>query len=335
MTEPSSSPWITAYSTLPPGDWPAKYLVADESGGTPLRFPFHARIEIGRYKEGWTPAPGVLRVDDPTVSSRHCIITQSLDGRCFIRDVSRNGTRVDGRRLVPNVESELRVGQTVSVGRGHTLRLDGEGPAPRVRRTSRVNVGTLAEPTQAEVTVLVGDIRDYTLLVQVASPQELQESVDRLFQALEEAVEAHGGTVKEYPGDAIYAFWENGWSESSAIRACRAALALRDLAGLLAREATVWRVPQFPLRMKWALATGPVILHSVGGAHPTGLMMLGEAPVRAFRIEKLADDDTGPIVTCPKTRELAAAAFDFRDLGERTLKGFEAPEHVFGLVGAK
>ena len=43
---------------------------------------------------------------------------QEPDGRCFIRDMSRNGTRVDGRRLSPNLTTEFELGQVLQVGRG-------------------------------------------------------------------------------------------------------------------------------------------------------------------------------------------------------------------------
>jgi hypothetical protein len=41
----------------------------------------------------------MLLVGDSTVSFRHCVLTQHPTGRCTVRDVSRNGIRVDGRRL--------------------------------------------------------------------------------------------------------------------------------------------------------------------------------------------------------------------------------------------
>ena len=47
------------------------------------------------------PGPGLLLVRDPIVSFRHCVVSQTPEGHCFVRDVSRNGTRLDGRRLVP------------------------------------------------------------------------------------------------------------------------------------------------------------------------------------------------------------------------------------------
>jgi len=79
------------------------------------RFVFHDTLEIGRLDPGRPGVPGQLLVEDPTVSSRHCVLTQHPNGRCTVRDLSRNGTKLDGRRLVPNVETEVRAGQAIEV----------------------------------------------------------------------------------------------------------------------------------------------------------------------------------------------------------------------------
>ena len=48
-----------------------------------------------------------------------------------------------------------------------------------------------------------GDIRDYTVLVRRVLSPVLQRSVSRVFEILTSEVIALGGTVKEYPGDAV------------------------------------------------------------------------------------------------------------------------------------
>jgi len=304
------------------------------AGGTPeeRRFPFVTRVQIGRAPDKGDPPPGVLAIGDPTVSSRHCVISRSPDGRCFVRDLSRNGTRLDGRRLVPNLEVEICPGQVLTVGDGHAFTLAGSA-AGDLPGDAGTLPGTLLAPGITEATVLVGDIRDYTGLMRRATSSRTQQSVVRVFAALEKTVVAYGGTVKEYQGDAVFAFWEAGPGTSAAAAACRAALALEREGRRLAADPSIWDVEGFPLHMDWALATGRVIIASMGGEHPLGLSMVGEPVVRAFRLEKFADDDTGPIVACRATREQAGTGFSFRDLGERLAPGFEAPEPVYALLG--
>jgi class 3 adenylate cyclase len=61
--------------------------------------------------------------------------------------------------------------------------------------------------------------------------------------------------------------------------------------------------------------------------------MVGEAPIVAFRLEKMANEETGRILVCPSTWAMACASFRFRDLGEMIAKGFDRPDHVFALEG--
>jgi adenylate cyclase len=316
------------YQPLAPDGRPAKYLVA-QPGAEPLRFKFHGHLEIGRDDPHREPEPGELLVADATVSRVHCVVTQRPDGACLLRDVSRNGTRLDGRRLVPNVETRWHVGQTITVGSAH-LKLMGTEPVDS-QKPSAVGSSTVPRADRCIATVLVGDIQDYTSMVREALSEELQRSVRRVFEALTAGVVKHGGTVKEYQGDAILAFWEGDASGQQALAACRAVLALDELAMRLGADPSTWPVREHPLHMQWALATGLVLIDSFGQSHPTGLSMMGEPVVRAFRIEKLANERTGRIVACKMTREIAGAAFEFRDLGEETAKGFDRPQRIFAL----
>jgi class 3 adenylate cyclase len=318
---------------IPPvgGEITPKSLVMEGGYEDGERFTFYERIELGRLKSS-NQQPGHLLLQDGTVSSRHCVITQDPNGRCFIRDVSRNGTRVDGRRLSPNLRTEIKVGQVISVGRGHRFRLDGEHPAAE---TSLIDdePSTHALSTVAMVTVLVGDISNYTTMVQDAEAHHLEQSVSRVFQRLESAVLDLGGTVKEFQGDAIFAFWEEDYSEHHAIEACRAALELEKLVHSLANQESVWNVAGLPLEMDWALASGPVAMHGHGGEQAVGLAMVGEPVVLAFRIEKLASAGTGHIIVCPRTHEMAESSFTFRKLGPRQVKGLDRDFELFSLTG--
>ena len=90
------------------------------------RFLFYDQIEIGRFLERRQDQIGVLLIKDATISRRHCVITQAPGGGCHIRDLSTNGTWVDGRRLVPNLEVELQAKQVVTLGPDLEFRLEGK-----------------------------------------------------------------------------------------------------------------------------------------------------------------------------------------------------------------
>jgi adenylate cyclase len=313
-------------------DYPGKWLVAEGTSGPEDVFLFFNRVEIGRFHEK-RRLPGMLLISDQTVSSRHCVITQDPDGRCFVRDMSRNGTRVDGRRLTPNLATELELGQVLSIGKGLQLRLDGRPPAEFTIEEEASATQGIAERTL--VTVLVGDIRNYTTLVRMADSSQLQESVNRVFSRLEAEVQSLGGTLKEFQGDALFAYWEKGPNGCHATQACRAALHLNKTVARLSADPSVWSVSGFPLQMDFALSTGLVTISGYGNDGALSLSMVGETVVLAFRIEKLANKKTGPIIACPITRKIADGAFKFKDLGRHQPKGFDTEQNLFALVKAK
>jgi adenylate cyclase len=329
---------MTSY--LPPEvmAYPGKWLVAEGASGPEGVFLFFNRVEIGRFHEK-RRLPGMLLVNDQTVSSRHCVITQEPDGRCFVRDMSRNGTRVDGRRLTPNQATEIEIGQVLAIGRGLRLRLDGRPPteftADLAEMAEMAESATQGITERTVVTILVGDIRNYTTLVRMADSTGLQDSVNRVFGHLEAEVQTFGGTLKEFQGDALFAFWEKGSNGCHATEACRAALHLQKTVGKLAADPSVWSVAGFPLRMDFALATGLVTISGYGNDGALSLSMVGESVVLAFRIEKFANKKTGPIIVCPITRKIAGEAFKFKDLGKYRPKGFDQEQNLYALVKAK
>jgi class 3 adenylate cyclase len=314
----------------------AKVLIANSGSPTQRKLVFFERVEIGRDPQLPNFPQGKILVGDQAVSGQHCVVTQKGDGRCFVRDVSRNGTRIDGRRLVPSVETEIFPGQVLTVGLDTEFVFDHvEDSQPAAEDAYGAGATMRMQLEPVEVTVLVGDIHSYTQLVQKAPSRELQDSVARVFHKLEVEIRRFGGMLKEYQGDAIFAYWDSGPNPNHAADACRAALELSRLMPSLATDTNVWNVPGFPLGMDWSLASGEVVVETIGGDRPTGLSMIGEPVVLAFRLEKLANEATGNIVVAESTWGAAQSEFSFEDRGTAQVAGFEAPQRYFSLVGEK
>ena len=233
--------------------------------------------------------------------------------------MSRNGTRVDGRRLTPNLSAALELGQILSIGR--YLEATARRHATAGTHLEDADSATQGFAERTMVTVLVGDIRNYTTLVRMADSAELQESVNRVFGRLEAEVQSLGGTLKEFQGDALFAFWEKGSNGCHATRACEAALHLKKTVARLAADPRVWSVAGTPLQMDFALATGLVTISGYGDNGALSLSMVGESVVLAFRIEKLANKKTGPIIACPITRKIAEDAFQVQGYRKTQAKG--------------
>lgn len=297
-------------------------------------FEFVDRIVVGRRRGRDANEPRV-QLDDKAISGRHCVVTQTSNGVFLVRDVSRNGTKVDGRRLVPNVDMQVESGTVIRVGE-HRLML-------WVDTTGDIDVDprdlddeqTVIVRLENDVTIVVGDIKGYTSLNERFNSTLIWQAVEPVFQALSTIVESNGGTIKEYQGDAIVAFWENDDERPGrhAIQACRASLLLHQEA-LRLSDPSRWPIAEHPLQMDWALTTGRVAINSIG-VQRSGLALVGDAINVAFRLEKLVSEETGPIIVDQATQSLAAGAFDFNTLGSFAIQGRSQSEEIFALTGRR
>ena len=79
------------------------------------------------------------------------------------------------------------------------------------------------------VTVIFCDVVGSTALGESSDPEALQALLARYFEQMKAIVEAHEGSVEKFIGDAVMAvFGVPVAHEDDALRACRAALEMRD-----------------------------------------------------------------------------------------------------------
>jgi predicted component of type VI protein secretion system len=74
-----------------------------------------------------------IRIDRPEISRRHCCVAQAYD-RLTVRDLgSRNGVRVNGRRVF---EIQLRPGDEIAIAQV-IYRVESDSPSPPVESPGR------------------------------------------------------------------------------------------------------------------------------------------------------------------------------------------------------
>src|SRR5512135_918982 len=79
------------------------------------------------------------------------------------------------------------------------------------------------------VTVVFCDVTGSTELGESTDPEALRALLARYFERMQGIVERHGGTVEKFIGDAVMAvFGVPQAHEDDALRACRAAVEMRD-----------------------------------------------------------------------------------------------------------
>src|SRR5215468_2554784 len=109
----------------------------------------------------------------------------------------------------------------------------GEGNPPRARFCLNCAAPLPdAPPTREQrktITVLFCDVVDSTALGESTDPEALRALLARYFERMKAIVEAHGGVVEKFIGDAVMAvFGVPRVHEDDALRACRSALEMRE-----------------------------------------------------------------------------------------------------------
>ncbi len=287
------------------------------------------RIYIGRTCTG-VPVDRRILIAEPNVSRDHAVIT-FFGGILTIKDTGRNGTRLNGVRITSSVEHPLKNTDVLEIGTltfhvastpGHEHSFSGESA------TSETQTVALEE----YVTHLVADVRGFSTFSQHSHSSDVYEVMSEIFAFLSKAVHAHRGTVKDYAGDAIFAYWEHGDKEASqqAVCACRAARKqLLDCNRLI--TSLSGQSDTGPLRIGWGISTGKVTLAHYG-LRNDNVAVVGDSTNLAFRLSSLANKTlTSPIILCENTARLVTDTLSVTSVGHVHTKGRTGKEHVYSL----
>ena len=163
------------------------------------------------------------------------------------------------------------------------------------------------------VTVLFCDLTGSTALGEQTDPEALRALLARYFERMKAIVEAHGGTVEKFIGDAVMAvFGVPAAHEDDALRACRAAVEMRDA------------LPELGIAGRIGVNTGEVV---------TGTeerLATGDAVNVAARFEQAAAP--AEVLIGEPTLALVREAVAAEPVEPLTLKGKSHPVPAYRLV---
>src|SRR2546428_8347052 len=129
------------------------------------------------------------------------------------------------------------------------------------------------------VTVLFSDVTGSTGLGERLDPESLRQVMGRYFEEMKAALEAHGGAVEKFIGDAVMAvFGIPTLHEDDALRAVRAASEIRSAVQLLNQELAGSKWP--PVTLRTGVNTGEEV---TGDAASGTTLVTGDAANVAAR----------------------------------------------------
>ena len=111
-----------------------------------------------------------------------------------------------------------------------------------------LGVAESSREVRKTVSVLFCDVTGSTALGESTYPEALRALLGRYFERMKGIVERHGGTVEKFIGDAVMAvFGVPLVHEDDALRACRAAIEMRDA------------LPELGIQARIGVSTGEVV----------------------------------------------------------------------------
>lgn len=187
----------------------------------------------------------------------------------------------------------------------------------------------LGDHVQAEASILFSDIRGFTSLVEAMEPADAIEFINTYLSKMEPAVQAGGGFVDSYVGDAVMAVFDRG--PEAALDA--AITMMRDLRAWTRRREAEGHIP---IRIGIGIASGEMIFGTIGAANRMKCGVIGDTVNLAARIEGLTKHyNLGLLISQGTYRTLPDPdRYLIREVDLVTVVGREAPVRLFEVFDA-
>lgn len=191
-------------------------------------------------------------------------------------------------------------------------------PHEFIRSLGRENLIDVRLGDQAEkiVTVLFTDIRDFTSLSELMTPEENFRFVSSFNERLGPVIRSNNGFINQYLGDSIMAIFPEDPND-----ALHAAIEMQQAIWELSQERKIKNLK--PIRAGIGMHTGPLIMGITGDEHRMDAATISDTVNTASRIESLTKYYNSPLLLSNETliHIKNKNQFHFRNLGSVRLKG--------------
>ncbi len=308
------------------------YLVLKtDSGSRQLSLFNHTCWTVGRSDDNSLVLP------DRWISRNHAMLQGMVNGEFYLIDLgSRNGTFLNGRRV--SVPVTLHDGDRITFGQTELQffcppsSAGTEAQASQLAPPNRDLTATAMLHVRRLISVMVVDIRDFTVMTRQIDERILSEAIGTWFRRAGEIISQYDSWVDKYIGDAVMAVWIHDPDHDIQADMLDLMRAVSDLATMTSQLHQQFPLP-FPLRIGAGVNTGYAMVGNAGsGTHPD-YTALGDTVNAAFRLENatkaLAIDLAMGETTYECLQEVGASEPFFK---RRTLvlKGYDSPITAHG-----
>ena len=197
--------------------------------------------------------------------------------------------------------------------------------------------GSVERADRQVVTVFFSDIVGFASISEELTPMATVNFLNHYFAAVTESIRASNGIIDKFIGDAVMAFWCAPFSpgDSHAPAACRSALAQQEAIAKLNHElpnVLGLRRSAPTLTVRMGIATGEVVLGTVGSTVAKSFTVIGDTVNLASRLENVNKVFGTRIIITESTLKFARAEVEARELDLITVAGKTEPVRIFELI---
>ena len=180
-----------------------------------------------------------------------------------------------------------------------------------------------------QVVILFSDLRDFTPLAEVLSPEDTIHLVNRHFSRMIDIIQEHRGIIVDFLGDAILFFMDplDGPLAPTVHRGVRCALTMQEAV----RQMNVAEIKYPPLQMGVGVHTGEVVVGNVGSESRAKYGIIGSAVNLTHRLQGQAHG--GEVVLSEAAYQLTGDSLKIKRTIETRLKGIHDPVTLYVVEG--
>lgn len=184
------------------------------------------------------------------------------------------------------------------------------------------------------MTVLFSDIRGFTSLSEMNSPDDVINTLNEYLSEMVEIILSYNGTLDKFIGDAIMAFYNDPVEmEDHALRAVQTALAMKQRLAEINKRWFAQGKPFFNIGI--GINTGDMIVGQVGSSRLVDYTVIGDNVNLASRIEGLTKEYKVTILISESTYEEVKDRVETRYIDEVRVKGRETPVKIYEVLDLK
>ena len=192
-----------------------------------------------------------------------------------------------------------------------------------------------ARSEERVVTVMFTDIAGFTPQAESMSSEDVADFLNHHFELVTSCIEAEGGTVDKFIGDAVMAFWgAPDHQPDHAARACHAGLAIKK--AIIADNEERRKHGLGDVHMRIGIHTGPLVVGNIGSAGRLNYTVVGDTVNIAQRMEQygktLSPDQTDDVLILVTDATFEATTdVKAERIGDYRLKGRHDPVTIYRL----